>query len=153
MLHVAAHPYQPYLLSIDVRENASVDNITGTNAAFNSYWFTNWQDANNVSAKKFWRRPELIFRKETDVATVRVDVYQDWDSYNPIKYFMLTPPEADPGSGTWTSWGEPEFGASHLFADSLGLARSVRLKISNTSSSPWAVYSIVYRYNPRKNKV
>lgn len=153
MLHVAAHPYQPYLLSIDVRENASVDNITGTNAAFNSYWFTNWQGANNVSAKKFWRRPEFIFRKETDVASVRVDVYQDWDSYNPIKYFMLTPPEADPSSGTWTSWGEPEFGASHLFADSLGLARSVRLKISNTSSSPWAVYSIVYRYNPRKNKV
>lgn len=153
LVHVAAHPYQPYLLTLDVRENGSVDNITGTDVAFTSYWTTGWQDGNNVSAKKFWRRPEFIFRRETDVASVRVDVYQDWDSFTPVKYFTLTPPEADPNTGNWQSWGEPEFGASHLFADSLGLARSVRLKISNTSSSPWAVYSIVYRYNPRKNKV
>lgn len=153
ILHVAAHPYQPYLLTIDVRENGSADNITGTDVAFESYWTTKWQDAKNVGAKKFWRRPEFIFRREVDVASVRVDVYQDWDSFTPIKYFMLTPPEADPNVGNWQSWGEPEFGASHLFADSLGLARSVRLKISNNSTSPWAVYSIVYRFNPRKNKV
>lgn len=153
ILHVAAHPYQPYLLSIDVRENGSADNITGTSAAFESYWTTKWQDAKNVGAKKFWRRPEIIFRRELDVASVRVDVYQDWDSFTPVKYFMLTPPEATPGVGEGTQWGEPEFGASHLFADSLGLARSVKLKISNTTTSPWAVYSIVYRFNPRKNKV
>lgn len=153
IIHVAAHPYQPYLLSIDLRENGSADNITGSNVAFESYWTTKWQDGNNVSAKKFWRRPEFIFRKEVDVATVRVDVYQDWDSSAAVKYFMLTPPEADPSTATWDSWGEPEFGASHLFADSLGLARSVKLRVSNSSTSPWAVYSIVYRYNPRKNKV
>lgn len=151
--HVAAHPYQPYLLTIDVRDNASADNITGTNVAFESYWTTKWQDAKNVGSKKFWRRPEFIFRREIDVAQVRVDVYQDWDSYTSIKNFTLTPPEADPSVGNWTSWGEPEFGASHVFADSLGLARSVKLKVSNISASPWAVYSIVYRYNPRKNKV
>ena len=153
IVHVAAHPYQPYLVSIDVRDNGSADNITGTNVAFESYWTTKWQDAKNVGAKKFWRRPEFIFRREVDLATVRVDVYQDWDSFVSIKNFTLTPPEADPSVGNWDSWGEPEFGASHLFADSLGLARSVKLKISATSTSPWAVYSIVYRYNPRKNKV
>ena len=153
ILHIAAHPYQPYLLSIDVRENASADNITGTATAFSSYWTTKWQDGNNLSAKKFWRRPEFIFRRELDVAQVRVDVYQDWDSATAVKYFLLTPPEADPNTTTSNTWGEPEFGASHLYSDSLGLARSVKLKVSNNSTSPWAVYSVVYRYNPRKNKV
>jgi hypothetical protein len=153
MVHVAAHPYQPFLLSVDLRDNGSADNITGTAVAFESYWTTKWQDAKNVGAKKFWRRPEIIFRRETDVAQVRVDVYQDWDSFSPVKHFFLSPPEADPSVGEWDTWGEPEFGASHLFADSLGLARAVKLKISATSTSPWAVYSIVYRYNPRKNKV
>lgn len=150
--HVAVHPYQPYLLKIDKRENGSQDNITGTNATFESYFVTDWQDAKTVSAKKFWRRPEIVFRRDETVTTVRVDVYHDWDSYTPIKNFNLSSVAAQ-DDDTWTSWGPPEFGANHVYADSLGLARAVKLKISNVDGNPWAFYSIVYKFNPRKMKV
>ncbi len=150
--HFAVHPYQPYMLKIDKRDNGSQDNITGTDTTFNSYYVTSWQDAKSVSAKKFWRRPEVVFRTQESPTTVRVDVYHDWDSYVPIKHFYLTSAEANE-DGNWTSWGPPEFGANHVFADTLGLARSVKVKISNTDGEPWAVYSIVYKFNPRKMKV
>jgi hypothetical protein len=150
--HVAIHPYQPYLLKIDKRENGDQDNIAGTNTPFESYFVTGWQDAKNVSAKKFWRRPEFVFRKGTQASTIQVFVYHDWDSYDPIKSFYLSSPAGE-DDGNWTGWGPPEFGANHVFADSLGLARSVKLKISNTTGDPWAIYSIVYKFNPRKVKV
>jgi hypothetical protein len=150
--HVAIHPYQPYLLNIDKRENGSKDNITGTLASFDSYFFTNWQDAGNVSSKKFWRRPEILFRRSESANTVHLYVYHDWDSYTPIKNFYLTSVAAD-NQGGWDSWGPPEFGANHVYADSLGLARSVKLKIASNNGDPWAVYSIIYKFNPRKMKV
>lgn len=150
--HYAVHPYEPYILSIDKRENGSTDNITGSEENFDSYFVTNWQDAKSVSSKKFWRRPEIVFRTDTEPYTVRVDVYHDWDSYNPIKNFYLSSAEAN-DDGEWTSWGPPEFGANHVYADTLGLARSVKMKISATNGDPWAVYSIVYKFNPRKMKV
>lgn len=150
--HIAVHPYQPYLLKIDKRENGSQDNILGTNTTFESYFVTDWQDAKTVSAKKFWRRPEIVFRRDETVTTVRVDVYHDWDSYAPIKNFNLSSAAAT-NDGQSSSWGPPEFGADHVFADSLGLARAVKLKISNVNGNPWAFYSIVYKFNPRKMKV
>lgn len=152
VLHVAAHPYQPVLLGIDKRENGSTDNITGTASNFESYFKTSWQDAKNVSSKKFWRRPEIIFRKDTVSSDVQVYVYHDWDTYNSVKNFSVTAPQEDPNA-PWDSWGPPEFGASSVYADSLGLARSVQLKIYNNGSDPWALYSIVYKYNPRKTRI
>lgn len=150
--HIAIHPYQPYLLKIDKHENGHQDNITGTSSSFESYFVTSWQDANNTSAKKFWRRPEFVFRNDTVATNIQVSVYHDWDSYNPIKSFYLTSPAVDDDGG-WPGWGPPEFGANHVYADSLGLARAVKLKVSNSSGSPWAIYSIVYKFNPRKAKV
>lgn len=151
--HYAVHPYEPYLLVIDKRENGSTDNITGTSLTFDSYYVTDWQDAKSVSSKKFWRRPEFVFRRDETQTTIRVDVYHDWDSYTPIKNFNLSSIAAVENNEDTGSWGPPEFGANHVYADTLGLARAVKLKISNVGSDPWAVYSIVYKFNPRKMKV
>lgn len=150
--HIAVHPYQPYLLKIDKRENGSKDNILGTTSNFDSYYVTSWEDAKTVSAKKFWRRPEIVFRTSDDPYTVQLSVYHDWDSYSPIKSFYMSSLAAN-DTGNWSSWGPPEFGANHNFADTLGLARAVKLKIAGTNGDPWAVYSIVYKFNPRKMKV
>lgn len=150
--HYAAHPYKPCLVTIDVRSNGSKDNFDGTESTYETYFVTNWQDAKSVSSKKFWRRPEIVFRTNTDAYTVRIDVYHDWDSYNPVKNFYLSSVQANDDS-EWTSWGPPEFGANHVYADTLGLARSVKMKVSSTNGDPWAIYSIVYKFNPRKMKV
>jgi hypothetical protein len=151
-LHVAAHPYQPYILSIDKRENGSQDNITGTGVSFDSYYVAGWQDANNVAARKMWRRPQFVLRNEQTANNLSVDVYQDWDGFNDVKSFSIAVDATTVAQSNWQSWLEPDFGASPTSGDALGLARSVQLRFTN-SSGPWAVYSIVYRFNPRKARI
>lgn len=152
VVHLAIHPYQPYVLSIDKRENGSVDNITGTNVGFDSYYVTGWQDAGNVSAKKFWRRPEFVLRQETDGTSFDVQVYHDWRNVS-VKTFSITQSAFDAGSQSWQTWLDPDWGASYSKADSLGVARSVQLKLVGDAGSPWSVYGLVYKYNPRKVQV
>jgi hypothetical protein len=150
VFHLAVHPYQPYVLSIDKRENGAVDNITGTNAGFESYYVTGWQDADNVSARKFWRRPEFVMRQETDGTSLSVEVYHDWRARELIKTFTITQVGEEVGAESWQSWLDPDFGATHSKADSLGVARSVQLKLKGNQSDGWAVYSLTYKFNPRK---
>lgn len=151
-LHLGVHPYQPYVVSIDKRENGHQDNITGTAANYESYYVTAWQDANSVSARKMWRRPEFVVRKETVENSLAVDVYHDWDGFDDVKTFSISQQPSVPSESTWESWLEPDFGAITLSGDTLGLARAVQLRFTN-ASGPWAVYSVVYRYNPRKARI
>lgn len=150
VVHVAIHPYQPYMLGIDRRENGSVDNIVGSNTSFDSYYVTNWQDAGNVSAKKFWRRPEFVLRQETGGTSLEVYVYHNWRANDVIKSFTVSQEPFGISGESWQSWLEPDWGASHSKADSLGVARSVQIKLSGVASTPWAVYSLTYKFNPRK---
>jgi len=147
--HIAIHPYQPYVLSIDKRENGSSDNITGTAASFDSYYVTGWQDAGNVSAKKFWRRPEFVLRQETNGTSIDVQVYHDWRNVD-VKTFSVSQSPFDTESQSWQTWLDPDWGATHSKADSLGVARSVQLKLVGNGSDGWAVYSLTYKFNPRK---
>ena len=150
IFHVAIHPYQPYVLGVDKREYGNRDNITGTEAAYESYYVTGWQDAGNVSAKKFWRRPELVMRQETNGTSVTVVVYHDWKARDQVKSFTVSQ-EAEGVSGeSWQSWLEPDWGATHSKTDSLGVARSVQLKFQGNGSDGWGVYSLTYKFNPRK---
>ena len=151
--HIAIHPYQPYVLTLDVRDNGNQDNITGTNVAFESYYVTSWQDARNVSAKKFWRRPEFVLRQETNGTSIDVDVYHDWNQGDVYKSFTVSQTGVDVSTETWQSWLDPDWGASHSKADSLGLSRAVQLKISGNGTNGWGLYSLLYKYNPRKVRV
>jgi hypothetical protein len=151
--HVALHPYQPYMLSIDVRENGNQDNITGTSSAFESYYVTSWQDARNVSAKKFWRRPEFVLRQETNGTSLDVRVYHDWNQSSVVKSFTISQGAVNISAETWQSWLDPDWGASHLKADSLGSSRAVQLKLVGNGTDGWGLYSLTYKYNPRKVRV
>lgn len=150
--HVAAHPYQPYILKFDVYGKYK-DNITGTDASFDSYYLTPWMDAGNVSAKKFWRRPDFIMLQQQDGTSVTVTVYHDWDQLHEVKSFTMTQAAIDDTNASWTSWNEPDWGSVHSRADSLGLSRSVQLKIAGNGTDPWSVNALSYKYNPRKIKV
>lgn len=150
VFHVAVHPYQPYVLGIDKRENGNKDNITGTLASFDSYYVTGWQDAGNVSARKFWRRPELVMRQETNGTSVDVNVYHDWEIRNEIKSFTITQTGKTVGAESWQTWLDPDWGATHSKTDSLGVSRSVQLKFQGNGTDGWGIYSLTYKYNPRK---
>jgi hypothetical protein len=145
---VAAHPHQPYVFNFDVPD-VYTDNITGTATAYDSYYLTPWLDAGNYVTKKFWRRPDFVVRKEKTAVTLGVAVYHDWDSIQTIKSFSLSSPAVDTSTISYEGWNDPELGSSYLKADSLGLARAVQLKISDSSGNPWCVNSVAYKFNPR----
>jgi hypothetical protein len=150
--HVAAHPFQPYVLKFDVY-GLHQDNIVGTAVAFDSYYLTPWMDGGNVSAKKFWRRPDLIMLQQPDGTSVDVTVYHDWDQLHEVKSFTISQDAIDSSGTTWSSWNEPDWGSTFSRADSLGLARAVQLKFAGNGTDPWSMNSISYKYNPRKIKV
>lgn len=144
---VAAHPFRPYVLKIN-QEGFDKDLIGQVERTIESYYVTKWQDANVSSARKFWRRPELILRQFSQPTTVNVDVYHDWDKTIVDRQFSigLEAHEAGGGSGSWVA---PDLGSDLVKGNNLGLANSVQLKIAGTGTR-WGVNGITYKYNPRR---
>ena len=148
---VALHPYQPALLKID-QESLHVDTIRGTDYVFDSYYVTKWQDAQNSSARKFWRRPEMVVRQLGHNTTIDVDVYHDWNRSDEDRSFSVTL-DARNIQGGYNSWVAPDLGSDLAKGNNLGLANSVQLKISSSSAEPWGINSISFKYNPRRVRV
>ena len=144
---VAAHPFRPYVLKIN-QEGFDKDLIGQVERTIESYYVTKWQDANVSSARKFWRRPELILRQFSQPTTVNVDVYHDWDKTIVDRQFSISleAHEAGGGSGSWVA---PDLGSDLVKGNNLGLANSVQLKIAGTGTR-WGVNGITYKYNPRR---
>ena len=150
---VAAHPYQPYVLSIDQRLNGNRDNFLGSYSTYESYFKTGWEDGSNASSKKFWRRPEFILRQENDGTSVTVDVYNDWDGFTETKTFEITQDAVDVSTETWETWLTPDLGSAIIHGQSLGIAKSVQLKFYGNGLDAWSLYAMIYKYNPRKTKI
>jgi len=144
---VAAHPYQPVLLNINQEELHS-DYINGTTYDFVSYFVTKWQDGENINARKFWRRPEMVVRQLGEDTTIDVAVYHDWDRTEADRSFQITL-AGETITGGYESWGRPDLGADLVKGYNLGLCNSVQLKIS-ASGIPWGINAITYKFNPRK---
>lgn len=146
--YVAAHPYQPCVFNFDVTD-LHTDDYTGTASAFDSHYVTPWLDAGNYVTKKFWRRPEFIVRRERTAVTLDVTVYRNWNGIDSTKTYSLSAPAVDVSGLSYEGWNDPDLGSALIKADSLGLARSVQLRISSDDGTPWCVNSIAYKYNPR----
>jgi hypothetical protein len=161
--NLVCHPSNAYVLKVDQLSVYQDDVGTGP-SNFTSYYTTPWQDANNVSAKKMWRRPDFVV-KQTSVATnLFLSVYHDWEESVVARSYVIgldasgtaliwTAPATEPdGIAGWNeaNWGESASGSSFAVGKSLGLARSVQLKIQGEGGKPWGVNSITYKYNPRK---
>jgi hypothetical protein len=148
---VAAHVYQPALLKVD-QEGVHTDTFRGVTHTFDAYYYTKWQDAENTSAKKFWRRPEMVVRQLGHTTTLNVDVYHDWNRSTADRSFSIQLDARDIGGG-YNSWVSPDLGSDLAKGNNLGLANSVQLKISSDGSNPWGVNAITYKFNPRRVRV
>lgn len=148
---VCAHVYQPALLKID-QEGIHTDTFRGVTHTFDAYYYTKWQDAQNTSAKKFWRRPEMVVRQLGHNTTLNVDVYHNWNRSATDRSFTIQLDARDI-SGGYNSWVSPDLGADLAKGNNLGLANSVQLKISSNGSDPWGVNAITYKFNPRRVRV
>lgn len=146
--YVAAHPYQPYVFNFDVPDTHT-DNFTGTEVAYESYYVLPWVDGGNYVAKKFWRRPDFVVRREKTPVQLSVNIYQDWNSIDVEKSYTVETDAVDISGLSYEGWNDPDLGSILVKAHSLGLARAVQLKISSNAGNPWCVNSIAYKYNPR----
>lgn len=145
---VAAHPYQPYVFNFDVIDTYT-DNFTGTATSYESYYLMPWVDAGNYVSNKFWRRPDFVVRREATPVTLNISVFHDWNAIDVAKSYSLSTPAVDTSNLSYEGWNDPDLGSSLVKAHSLGLARSVQLKVSSSDPSPWCVNSVAYKYNPR----
>ena len=148
---VAAHVYQPALLKID-QEGIHTDTIRGTEYTFDAYYYTKWQDAESTSAKKFWRRPEMVVRQLGHDTTIDVEVYHNWNRSAYDRTFSIQLDARDIQGG-FNSWVSPDLGADLAKGNNLGLANSVQLKISSDGADPWGINAISFKFNPRRVRV
>jgi hypothetical protein len=162
--YLGLHPSNGYVDQLD-RYDLATDTTSGVAANFDSYYVTRWQDAGVVSARKMWRRPDLIVKQPTVDTNLTVRVYHDWEeaSVKRVSIVLIgagaqnalmwravaTEPDAYDGWGQ-APWGANAAGAQFNKAKTLGLARSVQLKISGEGGKPWGVNSISYKYIPRR---
>jgi hypothetical protein len=159
---VASHPTDAYALKLN--ETISQDDIRGTDTNFPSYYVTRWQDADVVSAKKMWRRPDFVVQVPSSDTRLTVQSFRDWDEATVQRLFYLdldaatsglqweaeaAEPDANLGWGE-APWGSDPTGARFVRGNNLGSARAVRLKISGPGGKPWGVNSITYKYNARR---
>jgi hypothetical protein len=162
--YLALHPTQPFVLQVD-RQNVFQDNIAGTPSSYVSYYTTRWHDAGVVSAKKMWRRPDLVVTQPSSTTTLMVQVYHNWEEASVRRTHLVTipanagaslqwnpvavEPDVNPGWGE-ASWGAEATGAQFVRGSNLGLARAIQLKISGPGGARWGVNSISYKYVPRR---
>lgn len=161
--YVGIHPTQPYCLNVAVLDYYE-DDITGTPAAYDSWYTTRWVDAGLISAKKLWRQPDFVVKQPDTDLPLQVEVFRDWEEAAPRRTYTMTVPapgtalvwaaeaaEPDAVDG-WNeaSWGGGAVGAQYQRGQRLGLARSVQLRISGPGSLGWGVNSITYKYTPRR---
>ena len=160
---LACHPSNAYLLKVDQTPVYQDDVGTGL-ADFSSYYTTRWLDAQNVSSRKMWRRPDFVVKQTSVDTTLSLSVYHDWEESIVSRSFQIildgtddalvwSPTGSEPdGIDGWNeaNWGEEATGSVLTKGKNLGLARSVQLKISGPGGKPWGVNSITYKFNPRK---
>lgn len=161
--NLVCHPSNAYVLKIDQLSVYQDDVGTGP-ANFTSYYTTPWQDANNVSNRKMWRRPDFVVKQTSVATTLTLRVYHDWEEAIIARTYVVsldasgdaliwTAPATEPDAvDGWNQapWGESATGSALAIGKSLGLARSVQLNIQGEGGKPWGVNSITYKYNPRK---
>ncbi len=145
---VFAHVYQPAIIEIN-KQDIHTDTIRGTEHTFDAYYYTRWQDADASSAKKFWRRPEMVVRQLGHNTTIDVEVYHNWNRSTTDRSFSVALDAREIGGG-YESWVSPDLGSDLAKGNNLGLANSVQLKISTNGSNPWGINSISFKFNPRR---
>jgi hypothetical protein len=163
---LAAHPSNPHILIVDRRPaSVALDDIsTGGEIGFESFYLTKWHDGGVISAKKMWRRPDLIVDAPDSELILMIDVYHNWVEQTVRRSMEVTVPLAG-DTLIWNvegvepdgipGWGEANWGAApagSLFqrGTNLGSARAVQLRFRAPLGTDWAIKSVTLKYIPRR---
>jgi len=145
---------------------------------FDSYYRTRWLHAGWPDRKKSWRRPTFVCRQVPQSLDLLVETFRDYNETTVHRtrtlrvraegdsYWTETGhAEADVGgfdwteggvtdpSGTGADWGLERRGSNLIRAGSMGLARSVQMRIRASPTSPllkWGVDGIVAKFVQRR---
>jgi hypothetical protein len=146
--------------------------------SFDSYYRTRWLHAGWPDRKKSWRRPTFVCRQVPQDVDLLVETFRDYnetvvhrtrtlrvraegDSYWTETGFAETlvggfdwteGGDIDP-SGTGADWGEQRAGSNMIRAGSMGLARSVQMRVRASPATPrqrWGVDGIVTKFVNRR---
>jgi len=154
---LAIHPGIPRVLKVDAFE-AETDLLATVETNFSSYYRTGWVDGRSYSAKKMWRRPDIVIKQSDTARTVNVKVFHNFEEAtgNERKTFDISIDASASGmlwgEGRWGSgrWGVQAEGAQVVRGSNLGLARSVQLLFTGPNGLSWGIDSISYKFNARK---
>ena len=154
---LAIHPGIPRVLKVDAFE-AETDLLATVETNFSSYYRTGWVDGRSYSAKKMWRRPDIVIKQSDTARTVNVKVFHNFEEAtgNERKTFDISIEASASGmlwgEGYWGSgkWGIQAEGAQVVRGSNLGLARSVQLLFTGPTGLSWGIDSISYKFNARK---
>jgi len=159
----AAHASNAYVLKVD-QLAVTQDDVGAGLSNFDSHYTTKWYDADNISAKKMWRRPDLIMKRVAVDSSTLIEVYHDWTEGLIKRTFTIevvgigdtlmwrtvgVEPDAYDG---WNEadWGASPDGSIFVQGKNLGLSRSLQMVFRGVEGKPWGLNSITYKFNPRK---
>jgi hypothetical protein len=165
-------------LSTGLGEDVELTGDAMLGQPFTSYYRTRWLHAGWPDRKKSWRRPTFICRQVTKDTDLLVETFRDYnettvhrtrtlrvraegDSFwtetghveREIGGFDWTEGGLADASGTGADWGLERRGSNMIRAGSMGLARSVQMRVRaspNTPRQKWGVDGIVAKFVNRR---
>ncbi len=150
---------------VKLEQSRSTDSYNGSaTARIKSFFTTPWLSGKNPVVKKRWGRPQVVM-DAASTSTMQVDVYSDYDKASTDKTVYLNIAGRDSAytwetndAGTGSLWNTATWSSEAAASitdvvrlQSLGLAKSVALKINGPSQSvDWEINGIMFTYKPRR---
>jgi hypothetical protein len=161
-IYLAIHPTINAIMSVDIFGNA-MDNITGTEEGYVSYYRTKWFDAGTYMQRKMFRRPDFVVKESTDEQTIIVGVYHDFDETSERRRFNLLQPEifgfawdedfwnqASPAFDYGSYWAANPESSRIVKGRNLGLCKAVQLLFEGPIGDEWGINSIGYKFTSKR---
>lgn len=113
--------------------------LPGRSGIISSYYTTRWFDLDEPARKKRWRRPEFALSSTDTGRNFSVDVFRDYNTAAPYRTLTFTTPSIATGGEAINKLG------------TLGLARAIRLTLTNTATKgDWSLDAVTLKYIPRR---
>jgi len=164
-------------LSTGAGQDLAVTGRDPPGEAFDSYYRTRWLHAGWPDRKKSWRRPTFVVRQVPQDVDLIVESFRNYNEteihrtrtlrveatgsnyWTPTGFaeanvggFDWTPGGENDPTGTGADWGPQQQGSNLIRAGSMGLARSIQMRIrpSPTTMRKWGVDGIVAKIKMRR---
>jgi hypothetical protein len=171
-------PEEPAWLMTSDGSEIEVNSGLYRGQGFDSYYRTRWLHADWPDRKKSWRRPSFVCRQVDMDTDLLVETFRDYDETTIHRTRTLRIPAEggafwreggyttgqdhgfdwkeegkDAPDGRGANWSSQRAGSNIIRAGSMGLARSVQMRVRASPTTPlqrWGVDGIVAKYVPRR---